>query len=137
MGGHRNSSQAALFQEINFIGQGRDMGKFERIRFLTPRPLKFRKSAYKKREARFMVLTVEPCPVLSPKGSLHRKVKEAGVRVGLESHAPNSLTVSSAQLVFQEEVILEQRKNRRNSMECFTKMDEDSDLKNRIGIEMD
>jgi hypothetical protein len=26
MGGHIDSSLAALFQEINFIGQGRDMG---------------------------------------------------------------------------------------------------------------
>jgi hypothetical protein len=113
------------------------MGEFERSRFFTPRPLKFRELAYKRRQTRFMVLAVEPHLMSSPKGSVHRKVKEADVRVGSETHAPNNLTVCGTQLVFNEKVILEQRKIRRNSNECFTKMDEDGDLKNRIRIEMD
>jgi hypothetical protein len=45
-----------------------------------------------------MVLVVEPCPVLSPKGSLHQVVKEAGTRAGLEAHTPDNL----AQMIFQE-----------------------------------
>jgi hypothetical protein len=113
------------------------MGEFERSRFFTPRPLKFRELAYKRREARFMVLVIEPYHVPPPKRSLHRKVKEAGARAGLETHAPNNLTDSGTWLVFQEKVILEQRKIRRNSRECYTKMDEDDDLKNEIGIKMD
>jgi hypothetical protein len=40
-------------------------------------------------------------------------------------------------LVFQEKVILEQRKIQRNAKKCFIEMDEDGDLKNGIGIEMD
>jgi hypothetical protein len=61
-------------------------------------------------EARFMVLTVEPCPVPSLKRSLHRKIKKAGARAGLKTHTPNDLTVSGTQLVFQEKVVLEQEK---------------------------
>jgi hypothetical protein len=54
-----------------------------------------------------MVLTVEQGFVPSPKGSLHQKVKEASVRVDLETHTSDSLEVSGAQLVFQKKVILE------------------------------
>jgi hypothetical protein len=107
MGGHANSSQAAFFQEINFVGQGHDIGEFKRSRFFTPRPLKFRESAYKRREAGFMVLIVEPRLVPSTMGSLHRKVKEDNVMAGLETHAPDNLAVSGTRLVFQEKVILE------------------------------
>jgi hypothetical protein len=99
--------------------------------------LKFREPAYKRREVGFMVLVVEPCLVPSPKGSLHQKVKEAGTRAGLETHAPNNLTISGTRLVFQEKVILQQRKIRRNAKKCFTEMDEDGDLKNGHGIKMD
>jgi hypothetical protein len=136
VGGHADSSQATLFQEINLVGQGRDMGEFKRSRFFTPRPLKFCESAYKRREAGFMVLAVEPCPVPSSKGRLHWMVNEASTRAGLETHALDNLSVSGTRLVFQEKVILEQRKIRRNAKKCFIEMDEDGDLKNGIGIEM-
>jgi hypothetical protein len=89
--------------------------EFKRNRFFIPRPLKFRESTYERRETGFMVLVVEPHHVPSPKGSLHGKVKEACMRAGLETHAPNNIAVSSTRLVLQEEVILEQRKVRRNS----------------------
>jgi hypothetical protein len=107
MGRHTDTSQAALFQETNFVVQGRDMGEFKRSRFFTPRTLKIRESAYKRREAGFIVLAVEPRPVPSLKGSLHRKVKEACVRVSLETRSPDDLAVSNTRLVFQEKVILE------------------------------
>jgi hypothetical protein len=113
------------------------MGELKRSRFFTPRPLKFRESTYKRREAGFMVLAVEPHPTPSLKGSFHRKVEEAGTRVRLETHAPNNLAVSGTRLVFQEKVILEQRKIRRNAEKCFAEMDEDYDLKNGIRVEMD
>jgi hypothetical protein len=75
------------------------MGEFKRSRIFTPQPLKFRESSYKRREAGFVVLILEPCPMPSLKGSLHRKVKDADARAGLESHAPD---VSGTRLVFQE-----------------------------------
>jgi hypothetical protein len=84
-----------------------------------------------------MVLTVEPCPVPSPKGSLHRKVKETSVRAGLETHTPDNLAVCGTWLVCQEKVILEQWKVRRNSKQSFTKVNKDNDLKNGIRVEMD
>jgi hypothetical protein len=114
VGGHADSSQATLFQEINLVGQGRDMGEFKRSRFFTPCPLKFRKSAYKRREAGFVVLAVEPHPMSSPKGSLHWKVKKASAMAGLETHALDNLAVRGTRLVFQEKVVLEQRKIQRN-----------------------
>jgi hypothetical protein len=36
VGGHADSSQVTLFQEINLIGQGHDMREFKRSRFFTP-----------------------------------------------------------------------------------------------------
>jgi hypothetical protein len=36
VGFHTNSNQATLLQEVNLVGQGRDMGEFERSRFFTP-----------------------------------------------------------------------------------------------------
>jgi hypothetical protein len=107
MGSHTYSSWAALFQEINLVGQGRDMEEFKKSRFFTPRPLKFKESAYKRREAGFVILVVEPRPVPSPKRSLHRKVKQADARAGLKTHTPNNLAFSGTRLVFQEKVILE------------------------------
>jgi hypothetical protein len=137
VGSHADSSQVVIFQEINLVGQGRDMREFKKSRFFTPQLLKFRESAYKGWEVGFMVLTVEPHPVPSPKGSLKRKVKEASTRVGLETHASDNLVVSDTRLVFQEKIILEQRTIMRNAKKCFTKMNEDGIMKNRIGIEMD
>jgi hypothetical protein len=67
-----------------------------------------------------VVLVVKPRLVPSPKGTLHQKVKEAGVMAGLETHTPDNLVVSGTWLVFQEKVILEQRKVRRNAKKCFT-----------------
>jgi hypothetical protein len=110
--------------------------EFERGRFFTPRPLKFRELAYKRREAGFMVLTVEPHPVPSLKRSFHRKVEEAGERAGLETHTLDNLAISSTRLVFQEKVILEQWEIRRNAKKCFIEVDEDGDLKNGIRVEV-
>jgi hypothetical protein len=36
MGGHADSSQDVLLEEVNLIGQGRDMGELKRSRFFTP-----------------------------------------------------------------------------------------------------
>jgi hypothetical protein len=47
-----------------------------------------------------VVLAVEPHPMPSPTGSLHWKVKEAGVRVGLETHTLDNLAVSGTRLEF-------------------------------------
>jgi hypothetical protein len=72
-----------------------------------------------------MFLVVEPCPVPSPKVSLHRKVKEADTRTGLETHTPDNLAVSGTRLVLQEKVILEQRKlgrTPRNASQRWMKM---------------
>jgi hypothetical protein len=71
VGGHADSSQVMFFQETNLVCQSRDMREFKMGQFFTPRPLKFRELAYKRREARFVVLTVEPRLMPSLKGSLH------------------------------------------------------------------
>jgi hypothetical protein len=113
------------------------MGEFKRSRFFTPRPLKLRESAYERRETKFMVLAVEPHSVPSSKGILHWKVQEASVRAGLKTHTSVNLAISGAPLIFQEKVILEQRKIRRNTKKCLTKMDTDCDLENGIRVEMD
>jgi hypothetical protein len=99
--------------------------------------LELRETAYKGREARFMVLLIKRGHMPSPERSLQRKVEEANTRADLKTYTPNTLSVSGAWLVFQEKIVLEQGKIWGNSKESFTEMDEDDDLKNRIGIEMD
>jgi hypothetical protein len=99
--------------------------------------LELRESAYKGMEASFMVLAIEPGPMPSPEKSLQRKVEETSTRVGLKTYTPNNLSSSVARLVFQEKIVLEQGKIQGNSMKWFTKTDEDVDLMNGIGIEMD
>jgi hypothetical protein len=59
------------------------MGEFKRSRLFAPRPLKFRESAYERREVGFIVLAVEPHSVPSTKGSLHGKFMEASARASL------------------------------------------------------
>jgi hypothetical protein len=72
-----------------------------------------------------------------PEGKFSSEVKEADMRVGLEAHPSDNLAINSTQLIFQEEIILEQRKVRGNDKKCLAKMDKDGDLKNRVRIEVD
>jgi hypothetical protein len=125
-----------LYQEIYLVGQSCNMGEFKRGSFFTPQPLKFRELAYKRREVGIVVLTVKPSLMPSPKRSFQQKVEEHGTRAGLETHTPDNLVVSGTQLVFQENVVLEQREIRWNAKKCFTEMDEDGDLKNGIRVEV-
>jgi hypothetical protein len=114
------------------------MGEFKRSRLFAPRPLKFRESAYERREDGFIVLAVEPHSVPSTKGSLHGNFMKASARASLlETYTFTNLTVSGARLVFQEEVIFKQRKIRGNIEKCFAKMDEDGDLENGVRFQMD
>jgi hypothetical protein len=115
MGGYVDSGQTALFQVISFVSQSSNMREFERCGFFSPSPLKFKESAYKGWEAWFVVLTVEPRLVPSPKRGLHGKFKETNARAGLKTHTPNNLLVSGTWLIFEEKIILEQREIRRDS----------------------
>jgi hypothetical protein len=54
---------------------------------------------------------------------------------GLESNAPNDLSVGGTWLILQE-VVFEERKVRRNLEENFAKMDENGNLENRIRVKM-
>jgi hypothetical protein len=45
----------------------------------------------------------------TPKRSLHRKFKEAIMRAGFKTNAPNNLSVSCTRLIFQEKINLKQR----------------------------
>jgi hypothetical protein len=58
-------------------------------------------------------------------------------RAGLKTYTPNNLLVSGTWLVFQEKIVFEQGKIGGNSKKYFIEMDEDGDLENIIGIEMD
>jgi hypothetical protein len=115
MGDYTDSCQTLLFQGVNLVSQRRDMREFERSRFFAPSPLKFRESAHKGREAWFVVLIVEPHPMSSPKRGLYGEFKKVDASAGLKTHYPNNLSVSGTQLIFQEKIILEQWKIRRNS----------------------
>jgi hypothetical protein len=84
-----------------------------------------------------MVLTVELGAMPSSKRDFQRKIKEAGTRAGLETYAPDNLPVGRTWLVFQEKIAFEYWEIWRNAKEGFTKMDENSDLKNGIRVQVD
>jgi hypothetical protein len=73
--------------------------------FFAPSVVKLRESAHEGREAGFMFLAIEPCPVPSSKRSFQGKIEEASTRAGLETYAPNNLLVGGTQLVLEEEVV--------------------------------
>jgi hypothetical protein len=70
MGGHVDSCQALLLQKVNFVGQSYHLREFKWSWLFTPSSLELGESTSKRREARFMVFVVEPCPMLSPQGSI-------------------------------------------------------------------
>jgi hypothetical protein len=114
MGGHADSCQALLLQKVDFVGRSSHLGEFEWSWLLTPCSLELEEMGNTRREARFMVLTVEPSHMPSPQRSFQRKVKKASVRVGLKTHALDDFPVCGARLILQEKVNFEQRKVQRN-----------------------
>jgi hypothetical protein len=68
---------------------------------------------------------------------IHRKLEEASTRAGLKTYTANNHMVSGTRLVFQEKKVLEQGKSGGNSKKSFAEMDEDGNLKNGIGIQID
>jgi hypothetical protein len=90
--------------------------------------LELRESANKRREARFVILAIQPCSVPSLGIHLHGKIKETGTRAGLETHTSNELLASGARPILQKEIVLEQGTVRRNSMKSFVEMDKYGDL---------
>jgi hypothetical protein len=106
MGGHVESCQALLLQEIDFVGQSYYLGEFEWSWLFTPSSLELGESANERREDKFMVLVVELGPMPSLEGSFQRKVQEAGARAGLKTYAPNDFLVRGACLIIQEKDFL-------------------------------
>jgi hypothetical protein len=91
------------------------LGELKWSQLFAPSSLELGEPAYERREARFMVLTIEPCPVTSPKRGFQGKIKEVSARASLKTYAPNDLSVGSTRLILQEEIIFEQREVWRNS----------------------
>jgi hypothetical protein len=82
------------------------LGELKWCRLFAPRSLAL-EPAYKWREARFLVLTIEPCLVPSPKSCFQGKIEEANTRASLKTYAPNDLSVGDTWLILQEEIIFE------------------------------
>jgi hypothetical protein len=114
MGGHAHACQAFLFQEVDLVDQGNHLRNFEWSRLFTLGSLELRELAYKEREARFVILTIEPCSMPSPERIFQGKIKETSTRAGLEAYAPYDFLIGDAQLVFQEEVVFERWEAWRN-----------------------
>jgi hypothetical protein len=83
------------------------LGELEWSGLFAPSSLELGEPAYEQREARFMILTMEPYLVPSPKRGFQGKVEEASARASLETYAPNDVSVGDAQLILEEEIIFE------------------------------
>jgi hypothetical protein len=112
------------------------LGKLEWSRLFAPSVVELGESAHEGREAGFMILTIEPCPVPSSKRSFQGENEEASTGTGLETYAPNNLPVGSTRLVLQEEIVFEKRKVRRNPKEDLAEMDENDDSKNGVRVKI-
>jgi hypothetical protein len=75
------------------------LGELEWSRLFAPSSLELEELAYEWREAGFVVLTIEPCPVPSLKRSFQRMVEEASARMTLKTYALNNLLVGSTRLI--------------------------------------
>jgi hypothetical protein len=75
------------------------LGDVEWSRFFAPSSLELGEPAYERREAEFVVLTIKPCPMLSPKRGFQEKVEEASTRASLKTYTPNDLLVGGTQLI--------------------------------------
>jgi hypothetical protein len=82
------------------------VGEFCSSRLFLPCLLKFRESVQESGYAGFMVFIVKPSPVPYLERRFHQKVKEATKGTSLKSNTSNNVLVTSAWLVFQEEVVL-------------------------------
>jgi hypothetical protein len=80
------------------------LDKLEWSRLFTPSAIELRESAHEGREAGFMILAIEPCPMPSSKRCFQGKIEEASRRAGLETNAPNNLPVGGTRLAPQEVV---------------------------------
>jgi hypothetical protein len=85
------------------------LGEHEWSRLFAPSSPEFREPAYEWREARFMVLKIEPCLLPSPMRGFQGKIQEASTRASLKTYTPNDLSVGCTRLILQEEIIFEQR----------------------------
>jgi hypothetical protein len=97
--GHADSCQDLFLQWADLVSQGSNLGELEWSRLFTPSSLELREPAYEWREAGFMVLAIEPCPVPSPKRGFQGKIEEASVRVSLKTYAPTNLSGHGTQLI--------------------------------------
>jgi hypothetical protein len=100
IGVHADSCQALVFQVVDFVAQSCYLREFEGGGLLTPCSLELRESAYKGREARFMILAIKLGHMQSLEKSLQRKVEEASTRVVLKTYTPNNHSVSGPWLLF-------------------------------------
>jgi hypothetical protein len=80
---HTHTCQAFLFQEIDLVTQGNHLRSFEQSRLFTLGSLEHRQSACEGGEAGFVVLTVEPCSMPSPKSVFQGKIKKTSMRASL------------------------------------------------------
>jgi hypothetical protein len=56
-----------FLQDVDLVGQGSNLGKLEWSQLFTPSAVELGESAHEGREAGFMILTIEPCPMPSMK----------------------------------------------------------------------
>jgi hypothetical protein len=71
------------------------LGELEWSRLFAPRSLELGDLAYEWREAGFMVLAIEPCPMPSLKRAFQGKIEEASVRASLKTYTPMTIWLAA------------------------------------------
>jgi hypothetical protein len=84
-----------------------------------------------------MIFAIEPLFVPSFERGFQGVVKEVTAQASLNTNTTNNLLVSNARLIFQEEIMLEQRKVGVYGEISLAQIDQDDDLENGVRVEMD
>jgi hypothetical protein len=71
------------------------LGELKWCRLFAPSSLELRELAYEWREASFMVLAIEPCPVPSLKRGFQGMIEDANARASLKTYAPVTLRLGA------------------------------------------
>jgi hypothetical protein len=137
VGGHTDSHQTKPLEFADSVGEGLDDGVLDFRWLFNPQAVILRESVDEGWQAWLVVLIIEPLSVLALEGGLQRKGQEIPVGPGLKTDSAHHLVVGGVRLVLQDEIVFEKGEVGKNSEVSLAEMDNDSNLQNGIGIQMD
>jgi hypothetical protein len=83
-----------------------------------------------------MIFTIESLFMLALERFHQWEIEEIMIRTSLDADVADYLSLDDARLIFQEEIMCEERKIWMDGEISLTQLDKDNDLKDRVWIQM-